>query len=126
MRFARNVDEAAVRRARRLRSQMSGHELVLWDLIRGKKLGYKFRRQYAAGPYVLDFYCSESGLCIEVDGPHHAFRVESDRVRDDWLATHDIATLRIPIAEVTTDADKLVARIEAVCRARLGEQNKDC
>ncbi|UCD29337.1 MAG: DUF559 domain-containing protein [Planctomycetota bacterium] len=57
---------------RELCRQMPRAEVVLWSRLRRRQiLGYKFRRQYSVGPYVLDFYCSEIKLAIEIDGDSH-------------------------------------------------------
>ena len=58
-------------RARRMRSEMSVSEKVLWEQVRKNRLGYGFRRQVPVGPYILDFYCARASLCIEVDGEQH-------------------------------------------------------
>lgn len=58
----------AVYRARHLRRAMTKPERLLWCALRGNRTGFHFRRQHAAGPYVLDFYCDRIGLCVEVDG----------------------------------------------------------
>lgn len=53
---------------RKLRTTMPKGEVVLWKYLRGKQLGHKFRRQYSIGSSILDFYCPELRLNIEVDG----------------------------------------------------------
>ena len=59
-------------KARELRSNMTGSELILWDHIRKRKLnGMYFRRQRPYGIYILDFYCFEANLAIEIDEPIH-------------------------------------------------------
>ena len=59
--------------ARTQRKAMTGAERALWQHLRGRAFGgYKFRRQHVLGPYILDFYCPELHLAIEVDGSPHA------------------------------------------------------
>ncbi|MDB5670096.1 MAG: hypothetical protein JWO25_1055, partial [Alphaproteobacteria bacterium] len=60
-----------IRIARGLRREMSLPEVLLWTRLRRRPQGFKFRRQQPAGRYVLDFYCHEAGLAIEVDGEAH-------------------------------------------------------
>ena len=55
-----------------LRENQTDAERRLWQFLRNKQLGFIFRRQYGAGRYVLDFYCSKARLAIEVDGGGHA------------------------------------------------------
>jgi very-short-patch-repair endonuclease len=82
---AMRAERETVVRARRLRRDLSLPEVVLWDCLRGRRLGgLRFRRQHPVGPYVLDFYCAESALAIEVDGAQHDLpgQMEHDRRRD--------------------------------------------
>ena len=59
-------------RARNLRKEMTDAEKKLWKYLRGKKLeGYKFRRQHPVKQFILDFYCSQCKLAIEIDGGIH-------------------------------------------------------
>ena len=58
---------------RRLRSNMTGPEARLWSKLRARQFqGLKFRRQHGIGPYIVDFYCPEQSLVIEIDGDSHA------------------------------------------------------
>ena len=86
-----------VRRARSLRRKMTLPEVLLWQQLRVRPDGLKFRRQHPAGPYVLDFYCEEARLCIEVDGAVHEFggAQRDDARRDAWLREAGIDTLRV-------------------------------
>ena len=58
-------------RRKELRRNETKEEKLLWENLRRKKLGVKFNRQYSVGPYVLDFYCVEKRLGLELDGAHH-------------------------------------------------------
>ena len=74
-------------------------EVLLWrNLKQWRQEGYHVRRQHPIGPYVLDFYCDEHKLAIEVDGYMHSVgqRLQRDTERDDWLALRKIRTLRLP------------------------------
>ena len=70
--------------AKRLRKQMTPPEIALWLALRSNEAGLRFRRQHAAGRYVLDFYCATARLAIEVDGEahDHGNRPERDATRD--------------------------------------------
>lgn len=71
-----------------LRNNMTPAEVALWKLLRERQVcGLKFRRQFGAGPYVLDFYCPELRLAIELDGAVHdsAEAVVYDRDRTEYL-----------------------------------------
>lgn len=93
-------------RARRLRREATPAERRLWILLSRKKLeGFRFRRQHPFGSYVLDFYCPEIRLCIELDGGQHGLPKESarDLVRDAYLTRFGIRVLRFWNADVMKD-----------------------
>ena len=73
------------KRARTLRRTMTLPELLLWEKLRGRRLnGLRFRRQHPTGPYILDFYCPQAMLGVEVDGLAHegAEKAARDALRD--------------------------------------------
>ena len=109
-----------VKRARGLRRKMSLPEVVLWQHLRQRPDGLKFRRQHPAGPYVLDFYCEKARLCIEVDGTAHDFgdAPATDAYRDRWLAQAGIRTLRIGARDVLQNLDGALQLVVLECRAR--------
>ncbi|WP_334179290.1 DUF559 domain-containing protein [Pseudoxanthomonas sp.] len=68
--------------ARRLRKEMTDAERRLWQHLRAGRLeGYKFRRQHALHPYIVDFCCVEAGVVIELDGSQHGEPVDAGRTR---------------------------------------------
>jgi very-short-patch-repair endonuclease len=71
-------DGQKTRFARRLRSTMTSAERLLWWKLKEQQLGWKFRRQAPAGPFVLDFACVEIRLAIEVDGATHGSEEQRD------------------------------------------------
>ena len=95
-------------------------EVLLWQHLRQRPDGLKFRRQHAAGPYVLDFYCEEARLCIEVDGAAHESDVaaDNDARRDAWLMDAGVETLRVAAREVLGNMDGVIQLIILRCRAR--------
>ncbi len=109
-----------IKRARSLRRKMSLPEVLLWRELRGRPDGLKFRRQHPSGDYVIDFFCLEAGLGIEVDGASHDMgdRPERDVVRDAWLLGQGIEVLRIPARDVLGDVDAVIRYIVAVVRSR--------
>src|ERR1700754_878024 len=98
------------RNAKRLRKVMTPPEIGLWLALRSNEAGLRFRKQHAAGDYVLDFYCAPARLAIEVDGEAHnrGDRPVRDTIRDAWLATRGVRTLRYPAAEVLTNLEGVV------------------
>lgn len=106
--------------AKRLRKQMSPPEIALWLALRGNEEGLRFRKQYAAGPYVLDFYCAPARLAIEVDGEahNHGNRPERDVARDAWLVSQNIQVLRYPAREMLANLDDVVRQITSITLQR--------
>ncbi|MBQ3631381.1 MAG: endonuclease domain-containing protein [Prevotella sp.] len=82
--------------ARDLRRCSTAPETVLWQHLRRNALGVKFRRQHPLGPYVLDFFCYELNLCIELDGESHNHHIaeEHDKIRTKYLNEKGITVLR--------------------------------
>jgi very-short-patch-repair endonuclease len=110
-----------VRRARRLRSEMTLPEGLLWRELRKRPGGLKFRCQHPAGVYVLDFYCARAKLAIEVDGWAHdnADVMKRDAARSHFLRSQGVATLRVPAKAVLEDMAGAVVRIVEVCLSRV-------
>lgn len=82
---------------RRLRSDMTGPEKRLWSRLRSRQLqGSKFRRQHGIGPYIVDFYCPEQSLVIEIDGDSHADaeQIQKDQRRDRYLQSIGLRVVR--------------------------------
>jgi very-short-patch-repair endonuclease len=94
---------------------MTPPEALLWQLLRRKPGGFKFRRQHPLDPYVVDFFCPVARLVIEIDGWAHdtAERAEEDEKRDDALIAKGFAILRIPAGEVMRDVAGVVSGILA-------------
>ena len=101
------------KRAKVLRHDLTQPEQMLWALLRRNQLGLHFRRQHAAGPYILDFYCTSAKLCVEVDGPVHAERADHDARRGEWLAEQGIRTLRFSTEELELRPAVILAAIAA-------------
>lgn len=89
--------------ARALRSQLTDCERLLWRRLRNRGLaGFKFRRQHPWPPYVLDFYCAELRLVIELDGGQHhdAAGLARDQLRTAHLERQGLEVLRFSNLEV--------------------------
>ena len=115
-----------VKRARRLRRELSLPEAMLWQILRTSPGGHRFRRQHPAGPFILDFFCARANLAIEVDGFAHEVgdRPASDSRRDAWLEERRIDTIRIPAADVLRDAVSVAEAIVLTVEERLARFGK--
>jgi len=83
--------------AHNLRQQDTWAERLLWSWLRDRRFStYKFRRQHAFGPHILDFFCVEAFLNIELDGSQHGFpeQQKKDEARDAWLTQAGVKVLR--------------------------------
>jgi len=104
--------------ARRLRRDMTDAERKLWHHLRRRQLlGYRFRRQFPIGPYIVDFACLEVNLVIEVDGSQH-FDATGDVARTQWLHEFGFQVLRFWNNDVLIRAHQVLAVIyETLVRA---------
>jgi very-short-patch-repair endonuclease len=106
---------SSVLRGRGLRSNLSLPEALLWRELKAGTWPYKLRRQHRWGPYVLDFYCAEVGLCVEIDDDQHRGTTERDNARDAALIGAGICVLRIAASEVFSSPEGCVAWMQAAC-----------
>ena len=98
---------------RHLRKQLSPSELLLWSKLKGKQTGFKFRRQYSIGRYVVDFYCPKAKLALEADGKTH-FDDESilyDARRDKYIENLGIKVIRFTNNDVYENLEGVVLTI---------------
>ncbi len=92
-----------------LRKAQTPTEAVLWDRLRNRQLdGLKFRRQHPIGRYILDYYCAELKLAVELDGESHESRQQYDLARTAWLNELGIEVLRFQNMEVVLDINAVL------------------
>jgi len=106
----------SLEKRRELRHNATPMERDLWELLKGnQRLGFKFRRQFGVGPYILDFYCTKMHLCIEVDGESHQPEDarQYDQRRDQYLRDLGIHTLRFWNDQVRNNLDEVVKKIDS-------------
>lgn len=100
-------------RAKHLRANMTHPELLLWGYLKTKPSGLKFRRQHPIGLYIVDFYCHQLKLVIEVDGKVHEnedIRV-LDELRQENLEKDGLKVFRISNAEILRNQDLVFENI---------------
>ena len=92
---------------------MTEAESVLWSSIKGNALGHKFLRQHIIGDYIVDFFCRDCQLVIEVDGGYHSERTqqEDDAVRQQCLEEMGYKVIRFTNEEVLFNLDKTINTI---------------
>ena len=93
-------------RARELRKNQTDAENLLWRHIRNCQLnGYKFRRQFPLGNYIVDFACLSLKLIIEVDGSQHMSNMNYDNIRTQYIESHGFQVIRFWNNAVLTETD---------------------
>ncbi|MDP2526351.1 endonuclease domain-containing protein [Maribacter dokdonensis] len=100
--------------AKKLRNNMTLGEIALWREIKGKKLGYKFSRQIPIDQYIVDFYCKDLQLAIEVDGSIHfkEGHEEKDKKRQARLASLGVNMIRFSDSDVKNNLSSVLEEIK--------------
>ena len=100
--------------ARKLRKEQTDAEQLLWQLLRNRQFcGLKFRRQYPMAPYVLDFYCDEERLGIELDGGQHnePDKKRTDKERTTFLEGKNVKVIRFWNNEVLQETEAVLEQL---------------
>ena len=100
-----------------LRNSMTEAEKVLWKQLRNRQVkGFRFRRQHPVGEFVVDFFCYEAKLVIELDGEAHdnSFQKERDLERTKILKSMGLREIRFKNEEVLNDPEDVVSRIAEI------------
>jgi very-short-patch-repair endonuclease len=109
--------EPIIEYARGLRQKQTKAEEVIWNRLRNRKFyGYKFRRQHPiSNRYILDFYCNEMRLAVEIDGDHHQNEMQKydDDCRTNELKLMDIKVIRFNNKEVFNNIEEVLSKILA-------------
>lgn len=117
--------------ARANRNNPTPAESAIWNgVLRHRQFaGYKFSRQKPLGNYIVDFYCAELGLVIEIDGDSHAMQEEYDAERSRFLNGAGLLVVRFANRDVLQNLagvfDDLQRRIDAIPRSR-GSPRASC
>ncbi len=104
-------------RAEEMRKNPTEAEKVLWEALRAKGLGVKFRQQHIIEDFIVDFYCNEYKVTVEVDGGYHdeADQMKSDAERTARLNELGYTELRFTNEEVLHDLDSVLKKIKTFC-----------
>ena len=106
--------------AKMLRNNMTYHENLLWESLKGKQIyGVRFRRQHPIMFFIADFYCHEAKLVVEVDGEIHNEKTDYDDGRSAVMEKFGILVLRVTNSEVETGLEKVICKIETIVNKRL-------
>ena len=108
------VTKAKLERAKELRHEMTPAEKLLWQEIRANKLGVRFRRQQVIQGFIVDFYCHQAGLVVEVDGDIHDLQKEEDERREKVLSEMGLRIVRFGNDEVGMNLSAVVGKIKGL------------
>ncbi len=99
--------------ARNLRNDSTFTEIMLWNYLKKKQVrGYDFDRQKPIDNYIVDFYCKDLNLAIEIDGESHYGREERDKLKDKRLKELGVSVLRFDDLDIIYKLDKVIESIE--------------
>jgi bisphosphoglycerate-independent phosphoglycerate mutase (AlkP superfamily)/very-short-patch-repair endonuclease len=107
-------------KAKELRQSGNLSEVILWNQIKSKKLlNLDFTRQKIVGNYIVDFYCAELALVIEIDGESHDFKGQYDVDRDLYLKNLGLNVVRFEDIEVRKNLETVIESLYKVCEIRV-------
>ena len=99
--------------ARNLRNNSTLSEVLLWEHLKGKRMKeYDFHRQKPIDNYIVDFFCNELMLAVEIDGDSHDYKFEKDQQRQKRIESLGITFLRFDDIDVKQDINSVILRIE--------------
>ena len=123
--LVRGTTQGIIQVAGQMREAATSAERILWEHLRERRLnGLRFRRQHAVGQFVLDFYCPQAKLGIELDGGVHEKQRDYDQARSDHLATYGYGIIRFANTEIDDDLQSVLRQICLVARSRIEERSR--
>lgn len=119
----------ALHYARSLRKNQTFEERILWKQLRKRQIGgFRFNRQFIIkhqnekgniGFFIVDFYCHQKRLIIEVDGPIHQAQIEYDRWREEVLFKQEFKIIRFTNDQIKNNLDYVLLKIRATLNPTL-------
>ena len=100
--------------ARKLRANSTKSEIYLWMSIKNKSLGYQFHRQVPIDEYIVDFYCHELKLAIEVDGYTHDYNFQQDEFRQSKLQNAGIRVVRFSDEDIIKHKNDVIRALQII------------
>ena len=110
---------------KQLRNNSTLSEVLLWKQIKGKALGVEFKRQVPMLEYIVDFYCQEIGLAIEVDGNIHDFRYLEDAQRQQEIEKYGVIFIRFSNEEIKNNMFSVILSLESKIEELKAERRVD-
>jgi len=112
MKIINNITSLFYRR-KELRNNATPQEVLLWSRLKSSQLKFKFRRQHSIGGYIVDFYCPQRRLVIEIDGSQHFGKesIEYDAIRTKYFEGLDIKVIRFNNDEINNNMNRVLQKI---------------
>lgn len=101
--------------ARYLRNNSTYPEVKLWNHLKQDQIGFMFKRQWLFDGYILDFYCSEVRLAIEIDGKVHQMKRAQDAERDRYLESEGLTVFHISARAILRNCPTVTLMIKTEC-----------
>jgi very-short-patch-repair endonuclease len=117
------IHPAILTRAREMRHPQTVAETTLWHALRNRQIGFKFRRQHPIERFIIDFYCAEAKLLIEVDGESHLEPEQEvyDKARTKYLEELGYKVIRFTNNDVRYSIGAVVDQILQIVKIRIAE-----
>jgi len=119
----KKIDPQLLLLAKSMRHTATDAESLMWQLLRAKRfMNLKFRRQHVIAPYIMDFYCHELGLVIELDGSQHGTddAIEYDAERTKFLEALELKVVRYWNNGVLQNVDVVLDDLRSFAEIALG------
>ena len=114
--ISRDLKDSIIESARRMRRETTRAETLLWERLRKRRLGgFKFRRQHIIRTFIVDFYCPQARLVVELDGSVHDLQKAYDEERTKILQELGYQELRFLNDEVELDINQVLKKIYRRC-----------
>lgn len=123
MEMRHRIHPAILARAREMRHPQTPAEATLWRALRNRQTGFKFRRQHPIYRFIIDFYCAQARLLIEVDGESHLQpdQEEYDNARTKYLEDLGYKVIRFTNNDVRYNIQAVADKILQTVESRIGE-----
>ena len=102
---------SAKQKRKSLRNNLTTEEEMVWNRLRRDAIGFRFRRQFSIGHYIIDFYCPKKKLAVELDGSHHLKQKEYDTARERFVHDFGVRTVRFSNLQVRQNINEVIGVI---------------
>ena len=109
--------------AREMRRKPTEAEELIWQRLRNHQLlGSKFRRQHNIERFIVDFYCAEASLVVEVDGPIHQYQKEEDAIRQEFIESQGLRLVRFSNNDILNNLNGVINHISSLLSLQMQER----